>query len=882
MAFTKEEFEKIKDELKGMPLKDIRQFAWICAVRALPFLPVRREESFFFWGADVQKHLLSVFRALDAAAFADARAAARAAEPAFVAARIAFAAVDAAADAAAFAVARAADAAAADDAAARAADAAARAADDAAVSRLQSIILKDLQLIKNEQFSAEPCDTSVYGAYWQNFLEALRRIDCEYWANWYEILFANDFEFDEDEVRQHLGLPKEILELGAAGVGHYMERLIQGRTIIDETRIIILGEKGAGKTCLARRLKNPKKDMTTPSESTEGVDTSAWQIDTSDWRISKKNGKRKVKAQIWDFAGHAVTHAAHRCFLSERCLYIIVYNARTERDNNLEYWLDHVRNYGADSPTLVLVNEWGDYNPPALRKNDLRRAYRFIIDFHHVNIKEAGKPLEDFRAEVTRLVQDNPSWNSQVMPAKDFHVKRRLEELFGKDAKEARDNIPRDEFNKIADECGVTPGEIDGLLGSLTALGASLWYADLAKYNAVVLNPNWITNGIYKIINWGKRKDKRRLSKNDFADIFKDELSRYPEDMQEFIFRLMQKYELAYMKDGDVIVPSLLGDMPDEYVDFEREFNAENSLLMEYRAEARLPENIVSRLIVRACDHVRNDNTDIWLKGAVLHYADGSDTVALVLEESEIRISIRVKGKEKTAFVSKIRNEINSILDGYRSKRLEPWYRIIGDPAQAATQADAPIMKSESDIVNSILAGLPIPVHAGQAILPDQTKMQYNITVALINTLHGNLSQTGSIANTTINIELRDCTIHLQGEISNLRKDLEEAGSTDAAAYLGEVYGALDEMETTIEKTTQEKEAAGKAIVKKGIFSKVRNLYKDLMDEESDLHKKTSKLRNGAKRIQDMLGYYDAVAQWIPGAPRVPGALLKFGKSKMN
>jgi len=187
-------------------------------------------------------------------------------------------------------------------------------------------------------------------------------------------------------------------------------------------------------------------------------------------------------------------------------------------------------------------------------------------------------------------------------------------------------------------------------------------------------------------------------------------------------------------------------------------------------------------------------------------------------------------------------------------------------------------MKSESDIVNSILAGLPIPGHAGQKISTDQTKIQYNVNAVIINgPVRGNISPTGSTVNTTINIELRDCTLHLQGAINSLKEDLEKAGSTDAAAYLGGVYGTLNEMETTIE-TTQEQEAAGKAIVKKGIFSKLRNLYEDLMDEESDLHKKTSKLRNGAKKIQDMLGYYDAVAQWIPGAPRVPEAVLKIGK----
>ncbi len=52
---------------------------------------------------------------------------------------------------------------------------------------------------------------------------------------------------------------------GAAAVADYLQQLeTQGAQRLNEARIIILGEKGAGKTCLARRLINPDAAMTTP------------------------------------------------------------------------------------------------------------------------------------------------------------------------------------------------------------------------------------------------------------------------------------------------------------------------------------------------------------------------------------------------------------------------------------------------------------------------------------------------------------------------------------------------------------------------------------------------------------------------------------------
>jgi len=39
-------------------------------------------------------------------------------------------------------------------------------------------------------------------------------------------------------------------------------------------------------------------------------------------------------------------------------------------------------------------------------------------------------------------------------------------------------------------------------LKDLHYLGVSLWYADMDEYETLVLNPEWISQGVYRIINW--------------------------------------------------------------------------------------------------------------------------------------------------------------------------------------------------------------------------------------------------------------------------------------------------------------------------------------------------------------------------------------------
>lgn len=106
----------------------------------------------------------------------------------------------------------------------------------------------------------------MYGKIWDNFQKALKDEGCAYWAGLYQKIFDNNFEMDRKELLRRMNVPKEIKEQGAAVVGNYLEELEKGATRLNEARIIILGDKGVGKTCIARRLVDPNAKMTTDDQ----------------------------------------------------------------------------------------------------------------------------------------------------------------------------------------------------------------------------------------------------------------------------------------------------------------------------------------------------------------------------------------------------------------------------------------------------------------------------------------------------------------------------------------------------------------------------------------------------------------------------------------
>ena len=325
--------KKIEQELKKLNREQGVHFAWRCAVDALPFLGSKG--SFNYWKKeDRQKYIYAIFNALDVNAAAYAYVTTAAAANAYTAAVAtnAYTATNAIAYA--------------DNSNAAYAYAATNANADATNAtvayaiknniNLESILLQNLNAIQDKKDQNIQIDW--YGKIWGNFQKSLKAENCEYWGRLYQSIFEQGLVLDRDALKRRINVPKEIREQGAAAVGNYLEELEKGATRLNEARILILGDKGAGKTCLARRLVDPKAQMTTDDESTAGVNTMPWKLEDEN-----------INVRIWDFAGHTVTHAVHQFFLSERCLYIMVYDGRTEERNRLEYWLNHMENYGGDS-----------------------------------------------------------------------------------------------------------------------------------------------------------------------------------------------------------------------------------------------------------------------------------------------------------------------------------------------------------------------------------------------------------------------------------------------------------------------------------------------------------------------------------------------------
>ena len=65
-------------------------------------------------------------------------------------------------------------------------------------------------------------------------------------------------------------------QLPADAIRSYFRQLMAGRRSTSEAKLLIIGEGGAGKTSLARKLKSPDYKLPSNEKSTEGIDIIHW------------------------------------------------------------------------------------------------------------------------------------------------------------------------------------------------------------------------------------------------------------------------------------------------------------------------------------------------------------------------------------------------------------------------------------------------------------------------------------------------------------------------------------------------------------------------------------------------------------------------------
>lgn len=395
--------------------------------------------------------------------------------------------------------------------------------------------------------------------------------------------------------------PIEIFNLGKEELSNYYRQLNEkGKDYVYEAKLLIVGEAGAGKTSLAKKIQNSQYKLQETEETTEGIDVIKWSFSLAN--------TREFKVNIWDFGGQEIYHATHQFFLTKRSLYALVVDTRKE-DTDFHYWLNVVELLSDNSPLLIIQNEKQE------RKRDInKRALRGRFS----NLKETistnlatNRGLNRIVDKVKHYIQDLDHVG-QALPKTWVLVRQALE-------KDERNYISLNEYFEICQKNGfVEEKDKLQLSGYLHDLGVCLHFQDKEEsllYKTVIIKPEWGTSAVYRVLdNKQVINNQGCFSRDDLKEIWQE---KQYSSMRGELLELMKKFKLCYeipKRPNNFIAPQLLSSNQPEY-----KWNNSNNLILRYSYPEFMPKGIISRFIVIMHQYIEQQ-TYVWRTGVILNY----------------------------------------------------------------------------------------------------------------------------------------------------------------------------------------------------------------------------------------------------------------------
>ncbi|MGP1386773.1 MAG: COR domain-containing protein [Thainema sp.] len=455
-------------------------------------------------------------------------------------------------------------------------------------------------------------------------------------ATWLEVLFDDKRPAD----------PAEILNY------YFSLQTTEQRQPLNEAKVLLVGQGSVGKTSLVRRLVS---EQFNPHENkTEGINITQWPIEAKG---------QTIQLNIWDFGGQEIMHATHQFFLTKRSLYVLVLDARLgEDENRLEYWLKIIQSFGSDSPIIVVGNKI-DQQPLDIDKRGLRRKYPSIVAIVETCCAD-GRGIEKLRTTICKEIAKLDHVFDPLAQSW-FNVKRCLENM-------QRDYIEYSEYRDLCQKENITDQLTQTtLIKLLHRLGVILSFQDDPRLQmSAVLNPEWVTNGVYRILNDNPLMTEHKgILDRQMLDHMLD-ANTYPPDKHLFILDMMKKFELCFPLEGyadqKFLIPDLISKEEPETGEWS------DALPFQYHYNV-LPSSVISRFIVRMNQLI--SRYTYWRSGVVLERSSNKALIKADREEKIIFIWVKGNPARRRSLLESIRDQfyyIHSTIPGIEAEEKVP------------------------------------------------------------------------------------------------------------------------------------------------------------------------------------------------------------------
>jgi len=345
---------------------------------------------------------------------------------------------------------------------------------------------------------------------------------------------------------------------GLDAVKRYLRAKADAQVVLNEAKLILIGEGEVGKSCLLGALRNDPWEE--GRLTTHGIEIKSIKVNDS-------ASGTEITLNGWDFGGQRVYRPTHQLFFSSPAVYLVVWKPREgPQQGFVKEWIDLVKHREPDAKILVVATHGG----PKERQPDIDRQEIWdlfgkdtVIDFFHVD----SKPLEDEKGTCKGIneLKEAIARVAASLPEVGRSVPKRWQEVREALKKTGEAYLPLDRVLSICSEHKMSEDEAQDFVRILHRLGHLIHYGhDPRLKELVILKPDWLATAMSFVLDDEETRNKHGLVKfTRLGELWSDNERakefRYPPKVHPIFVALMERFDLSYRVAG-----SPLGGLAEE------------------------------------------------------------------------------------------------------------------------------------------------------------------------------------------------------------------------------------------------------------------------------------------------------------------------------
>ncbi len=467
---------------------------------------------------------------------------------------------------------------------------------------------------------------------------------------------------------------------GIDSVKAYLRAKAGDQVILNEAKLILVGEGEVGKSCLMDALQGkPFEDHM----STHG-------IEICPCKVTDHDTQTEITLNGWDFGGQPVYRPTHQLFFSSPAVYLVVWKPREgPQQGFVKEWITLIKHREPEAKILVVATHGG----PKDRQPDIDRQELWdtfgkdtLTDFFHVDSYQDDNTLrrgiEDLKCAIASVAAGLSEMGRSV-PKSWQDVRAALVET-------GEAYLSLDDVLLICRDHKLDDNEARLFITISHRLGHLIHYEnDPQLRDIVVLKPDWLATAISFVLDDRETREASGLVSltrlnHLWNDSSRDEEFRYPSEVHGVFVSLMERYDLSYcvaglptkrQTDETYLIAQLVPDTrPVESLAEEWPTDTSGAdiqasqicRIVDDRGQSATAEGLFYQLIVRlhkySLGRARFNDSTHWQRGLVL---DGDYNGRALLEHIGNDVRIAVRAPYPDCFLGMLTNEVKYLVESF-------------------------------------------------------------------------------------------------------------------------------------------------------------------------------------------------------------------------